>query len=168
MNNNDKGFTIVELVVVIILLAVLAVTAIPRAFDTPEFAATTDRDQTIALLLSAQTRAMQNTERYVDFFGNSYKKCHKVGFTATEIGLIARASDGTCTNDFVTKIDQTNDFLRIKPETSFTVRNSANAVVTEIEFNDGGQPIPQTGYKITFDSNVSLCIESEGYIHVCS
>ena len=167
MNNNDKGFTIVELVVVIIVISILAVTAIPRLTVTESFSATTDRDQLIALLISVQTRAMQNTEFVFDFTGNIVsEKCHTVAFTTDEIGMLAQRSNGLCSTGFAAS-DDVDDFLKFMPENDFTVRNLANATVSQIGFNNLGQPVPQTAYKITFDSSASLCIESEGYIHVC-
>lgn len=168
MNNNDKGFTLVELVVVIILLTVLAATAIPKLTLTQGFEATTDRDQLIALLISVQTRAMQNTEQIIKFTGpTDDKKCFQVSFTADKIGALAQDRVGKCTSDFIANLGDTEDFFLLKPATNFTVRNLANAAVSEIGFDNWGRPVPQSAYKITFDSRAAVCIESEGYIHVC-
>lgn len=169
MNNNDKGFTLVELVVVIILLAVLAATAIPRLTLTQGFEATTDRDQLIALLISVQTRAMQNTEQITDFTGpTDDKKCFQVLFKVDQIGALAQDRFGKCTSDFIANLGDTDDFFLLEPATNFTVRNLANVAVSQIGFDDWGRPVPQSAYRITFDSSLAVCIESEGYIHVCS
>ncbi len=135
MNNNDKGFTLVELVVVIILLAVLAATAIPRLTLTQGFEATTDRDQLIALLISVQTRAMQNTEQITNFTGvQEGKKCYRVAFTSSQIGARAQDRDGRCTANFLSSSGATDDFLLLQPLTNFTVTNSANVAVSQIDF----------------------------------
>lgn len=156
MNNNDNGFTLVELVVVIIVLTVLAASAIPRLTLTQGYAATTDRDQLIALLISVQTRAMQNTDG----------DCYAVSFTANTIGMLAQNPNGSCnTTAFYTTIGATDDFLLLRPE------NAAVTTDNFIQFDNLGRPFDISGnstglVRVSF-ANEALCIESEGYVHVC-
>ena len=160
MNNNDNGFTLVELIVVILVLSVLAVSVLPR-IGAPEagFNAVTDRDQLISLLHTVQSRAMQNTED---------TDCHGVIFTASNIGMSAQANDDSCDlNAFLTVPGAEDGYLNLAPETTYQALNAANNPVLFIAFDDLGRPLPSSRYTITFDNLEAVCIESEGYIHAC-
>jgi MSHA pilin protein MshC len=166
MNNNDNGFTLVELVVVILVLSVLAVSVVPR-LTTPKagISAVTDRDQLISLLRTVQTRAMQNTED---------ADCHGVNFTTSNIGMAAQANDDSCNlGSFLTTPDEFDGFLNLAPDNSYTAVNILGNSVTFVGFDDYGRPVDTANNNlgriiITFDNLESVCIESEGYIHVCT
>ena len=167
MNNNDNGFTLIELVVVILVLTILSVFALPDLSSADEYSASTDRDQLVSLLRSVQTRAMQNTE---NIGSSNTKKCYGVSFTNTNIGMLAQNNDGSCQANFITESNATDGYLNLRVSTNYVALNSANAVVTAISFDDFGRPFPQSRYRITFStdqSTQSACIESEGYIHAC-
>ncbi len=67
-----SGFTLVELVLVIILIGVLAVTAAPRFFTASGYDQVAARDQLIQLLRQAQLQTMNNSaECQVVHFGNN-------------------------------------------------------------------------------------------------
>lgn len=69
---NYRGFTLIELVLVIILIGVLAVTATPRFFTASGYEQIAARDQLIQLLRQAQLQTMNNSaECQVVHFGNS-------------------------------------------------------------------------------------------------
>lgn len=166
MNNNDNGFTLVELIVVILVLSVLAVSVAPR-LTAPKagLSAVTDRDQLISLLRTVQTRAMQNTED---------SDCHGVNFTNSNIGMAAQANDDSCNlAAFLTTPDDFDGFLNLQPENSYTAVNALGNNLTFVGFDDYGRPVNVANnglgrVTITFDNIESVCIESEGYIHVCS
>ena len=151
----------VELVVVILIISVLAVSVGPSLTSPSSgISAVTDRDQLISLFRTVQTRAMQNTE---------VTDCHGIIFSSTNIGMAAQNNDDSCNySSFLTTSNTQNGYLNLEPETTFTVLNSSNASVSSISFDDYGRPIPQDRYVITFDGLESVCIESQGYIHVCS
>ena len=157
MNNNDRGFTLIELVVVILVIAVVAITALPNLDATDRYSVTTDRDQLISLLRSVQTRAMQNTKN---------GDCYGVGFTTNNIGMLTQDSNGSCTSVYYASSSATNGFLNLKPENSYTT------TAVFVQFDDMGRPQNNVGntigrVKVTFAGAESVCIESEGYIHVC-
>ena len=67
-----RGFTLIELVLVIILIGVLAVTAAPRFFTASGYDQVAARDQLIQLLRQAQLQTMNNSaECQIVHFGNN-------------------------------------------------------------------------------------------------
>lgn len=160
-----KGFTLIELVLVILVISILAFSALPKLFTNSEFETISQRDQVIGLLRSVQQRAMQDTQ--------TINKCHRILFASGTIGLSDQAVDGTCDSG-VAAVSAVDDFFVIDGIDSYTAVNgtpTANAI-SFIDFGDLGQPTPSlgscasNGCKITIDTH-SVCIESEGYIHAC-
>ena len=69
---SNRGFTLIELVLVIILIGVLAVTAAPRFFTASGYDQVAARDQLIQLLRQAQLQTMNNSaECQIVHFGNN-------------------------------------------------------------------------------------------------
>ena len=69
---SNRGFTLIELILVIILIGVLAVTAAPRFFTASGYDQVAARDQLIQLLRQAQLQTMNNSaECQVVHFGNN-------------------------------------------------------------------------------------------------
>lgn len=156
MNNNDKGFTLIELVVVILVTSILAISAIPNISTSTTYSAYTDRDQLISLLRSVQTRAMQNTQ-------DGYCYGVKIDPTGSRIAMLAQESDGDCSDDnFLTSSEAIDGYLNLVPENFFTTTH------LEVRFNDLGQPENDTQVRVTFDNTEVVCIEPQGYIHVCT
>ncbi|MFT6528697.1 MAG: MSHA pilin protein MshC [Psychrosphaera sp.] len=162
---DNKGFTLIELIVVLVLLSVLVVTIQPKINTTSDFTYISQRDQTISLLRNVQQRAMQNTQ-------NS-ETCHRVSFTTGTLGLTAQNNDGTCAAGLKAVAGNTDDYLLVELEDSYSAKNAAGVALSNIQFNYLGQPIPNlgscatSGCVITISTDHSVCIESEGYIHVC-
>ena len=167
-NNKGEGFSLIELIVVILVLSVLVVSAGPSFDNQDDFSATAERDQLIGLLRSVQSRAMQNTEG----------DCHRVIFTSSQIYMAARtagdASGATC--DLIPIADN-ESFLTLTPQTTYTATNiptrtvnldGQSQTIAELNFNGWGNPNSAARITITFDNSAAVCIESQGYIHACS
>lgn len=161
----NTGFTLIELIVVVLILGVLAVSALPKISSTG-FSAVTERDQLISLLRTVQSRAMQNTQN---------SSCQAVNISLPNIGMAAQNNDGSCSASFLVTPTDAKGYLNIELENSFTAMSSASPslAITQIEFDDLGRPTPDVGScapsscKITIASSESVCIESQGYIHAC-
>jgi MSHA pilin protein MshC len=63
MRTRPSGFTLVELIGILIIIGVLAVVAVPRLFDRPAFDARAFSDQTQAMLRYAQKLAIARNNR---------------------------------------------------------------------------------------------------------
>lgn len=75
---SSKGFTLIELVLVIVLLGVLAITAAPRFFSSAGYDQIAARDQLIQLLRQAQLQTM-----------NSSSACQVVHFSQNQASIPA-------------------------------------------------------------------------------
>lgn len=85
MRNNQKGFTLIELVVVIVILGILAATAIPKFIDLRSDAATAATAGVAGALASASVTnygaRLANATK-----GAAVSECQNVGSTSVLIG----------------------------------------------------------------------------------
>jgi MSHA pilin protein MshC len=91
-----KGFTLVELVTTMILIGILAVTALPRFFGPSSYSAYSLRSEFLAELRLAQQLALNNTDRCyrLTVTANQYQLTHFTDRTGpTCSGTIARVDD---------------------------------------------------------------------------
>lgn len=167
----SAGFTLVELIVVILLISVLGITVLPKLQGTSEYQLISQRDQLVSLLRTVQSRAMQNTQD--DTF-----TCHRVLFLSDTIGLSAQntagANLGGCANGVVdTSNNQTQDFLVIEGLSAYTATNRQGSTISTIDFDSWGRAVTNVGNctkpgcKITIETNYAVCINNQGYINVC-
>lgn len=163
---HSQGFTLVEVIVVILLIAVLGITVLPKLQGTSEYQLVSHRDQFISLLRTIQMRAMQNTQ-------DDSSTCHRIRFLANSSGLSAQnPTSGQCAAGL---IDVTNspaaDFLIIEDIDNYSVTNGQNGQINFLEFDSWGRPSTNVGTcfrrcRITIET-YAVCIESEGYIYAC-
>ncbi|PSU66143.1 type II secretion system protein [Photobacterium phosphoreum] len=144
----QQGFTLIELVMVIIVLAIISVTAASRYASKSSFSAELMRDQAISIGRQIQISAMQQQQL----------ACATLTITESLFGC---ATQQNPTNYFTTA----NDQVTITPNYF-------------LGFNLLGQPFnPQgerqcmtgSGCEITFTANnnnqAKMCINQQGYIH---
>ncbi|MDP2716752.1 prepilin-type N-terminal cleavage/methylation domain-containing protein [Rheinheimera sp.] len=142
---NFCGYTLIELIVVIVVLAVLSVSIAPRFFTTAGTSEYLYQDQLLNLLRRVQIQAMQCTD------------CITPAVNVSAASVLIGAA--TC-----------ND-----ADTSAVVCVAARDAVTlapagTISFDNLGRPACSAGScTITLQGQTTLnvCIASEGYIHPC-
>jgi MSHA pilin protein MshC len=167
----STGFTLVELIVVILLIAILGATVLPKLQGTSEYTLVSQRDQFVSLLQTIQIRAMNNTQ-------DAAKTCHRVLFLSNSAGLSAQSTTApTIGGCGVGLFDPSNspqlDFLIINDITTYTVTNGQNNTITTMDFDKWGRPTPDVGNcagagcKINIEGR-SVCIGSQGYVRACS
>ncbi len=146
------GFTLVELVTTIILIAILAVVVIPRLLTSSSYSAFTLRDEFISELRKVQIMAMNNQDR-----------CYRLSVTDTNYQV--SRYQGACSGTPV-RTDMPQTF---QGGASLALLNGASSF--NIEFNAQGVPIVNDArcngncISVIADETLFLAIESEGYIH---
>lgn len=144
------GFTLIELVVVLIFIGVLAVSVVPRFFDASGTSEFLYRDQALNILRRVQMQAMQCTN------------CGSPSIIVQNDRIFT--STNVCLNDAT--------HLCIAPQDSDAITIKKTGFNVYLNFGSNGRPLSNcaTGNcKIIIDGAVTLpiCIEAEGYIHPC-
>jgi MSHA pilin protein MshC len=170
----NRGFTIIELVTVIVLIGILAIAVLPKFDGTASYEAHTHRAQLIAALRLTQQRAMQQTDTTDGY-------CHQIVFDndslVSRYGIPDRV-DCTVTT-FSGQVpewqpDATGLEVDNKYQVSFDLDGKNNP--SAITFDSMGRPVSNVtianncvgGCIINIQSSVEtlqIKIESEGYIH---
>lgn len=142
----SRGFTLVELITIMIIVGILAVAAIPRFFERNTFDSRGFRDQVISTLRYAQKAAIAQ-HRFV---------C--VTFTPNSIAL-SQGANNTCGTPLPSLSGQGN-YIVTAPTVDVTLSGYA-----DFSFNALGAPsVPQPG--ITVSGNPAIMVEAEtGYVH---
>ena len=146
----NAGFTLVELVTTIILIAILSVVVLPRLMTSSSYSAFTLRDEFISELRKAQLMAMNNQDR-----------CYRVDVDADGYQLV-RFYNSTCTGTSISE-----------PKQAFTGRASLQLTSTgnsafDVSFDTSGiSSLACSGpcINVIADETLSINIESQGYIH---
>ena len=154
-----RGFTLIELVIVIIVLGVLATVAIPKFVNRSGFEDYSVRDQLIARLRLVQLQGMNadpsnNMSKNACYWLVVKNSCfYNEHTTRTGSTCNSPSATGVC-ND-----DSYNDYSRVKfPQ---DMLNSANyRFDLQGKLVAGNSPIAVNG-----DNGLSVTIETEGFIH---
>ena len=150
----NRGFTLVELIITIVLIGVLAVTVVPRFFGSTAEDAYMLRDRAIAMMRAIQLESMHNV--------NSLN-CVKITPT-----LIAPPAGKDCANPASNAFP---DHLVIDSSASglsFSTTNNDGVSFTSLAFDGLGRPSVNctATCKISIAAQ-AVCISGEGLIYAC-
>ena len=168
LNPLNKGFTLLELITVLVVIGVLATVAVSRFVGKQGFAEVAWQQRVISALRNVQQRAMQDTrsgicqQLVIDSSNNQY-------------GLPAIATPCASTIDFshMPLLSSGSDGLTAD-NVSIQASNTGVGNLTLIGFNGLGQPVDASNNRICSSNctvtisgseNAQVVIESEGYIH---
>ena len=165
-----KAFTLVELIIVLVVVGILAVSATPLFIGTDGTEARVLREQAKAVLRNIQLQTMQDTAG----------ECRVVLLTAQSIGRPVNSCNETGgsldPSDYNLPVGAPtqNDRLLGFGENTLQGDGELSSLPQIIQFDGLGRPITpgcQTNCKLTFSepagSTASLCINKEGYIYDC-
>ncbi|APW41277.1 prepilin-type N-terminal cleavage/methylation domain-containing protein [Rhodoferax saidenbachensis] len=156
------GFTLIELIMVLVLLGVLAVVAAPRMFNGNDFEARGFHDQTLSYLRYAQKTAIaQRRTVCVTFTNNSLTLSiasaeATLDCTASATPFFGPGRDGSAT-------------LNVKPGSGVIYSSTPAA----LNYNGLGQPTTSAGVALTTARNLqvvgvanAITVEAgTGYVH---
>ncbi|MEE2025919.1 MULTISPECIES: type II secretion system protein [Alkalimonas] len=146
---SSNGFTLVELIVVMVLLGILSVTLLPRFFSGAGTSEYQYREQALAVLRRVQLQAMQCTD-------SVFCPEAQLALSASALGITA---------------DCRNDATHLCIASRDNVTLSAN--FNQLSFDTLGRPqgcavaSPACVITITGRNSLQVCIESQGYIRSC-
>lgn len=171
----DRGFTLIELITVIILIGILAVAVLPKFDGTASYEAHTHRAQLIAALRLTQQRAMQQTD-------STDKYCHQLIFDnntdVSRYGIPDRVNCSITTFPSGWEPDATGLAVEGRYQVIFSINGKTNP--SAVTFDSMGRPISNpSGLNDCTDTGKAGCIinvqtsvetlqiqiESEGYVH---
>lgn len=155
----DGGFTLVELITVMLVISIIAVVAVPRLSMNQAFVAAGFHDTSQAMLRYAQKLAIaQRRDVYVNLVADTSTLC-----------LSYTAADPACSDTSPTRLvaDPQNPGKRFAQTAPGGV--SLSAGFSAFRFTSLGQPMPDAAYTlaVTGDDMVrTITVEREtGYVH---
>lgn len=146
-----NGFTLVELIVVILLIGILSIFAAPKFVKDNTFKARGTADEIITSIRHAQRLAMTRGEQY------------KINISPTNYHV--RKTDNTA-------VRHPNGESQYLIDTTNGLPTNIIQSTVNVEFNTLGQPVNSAGTLITNDTDISIPpftirIEEEtGYAHI--
>lgn len=165
---HQRGFTLIELIMVIVLLGVLAVYAAPRIFDSNDFNARGFHDETLSLLRYAQKTAIAQRRTVCVTFTASPTASARLSIALAEgpspcdaalIGPNKNCTDGTPAGS--------KGCITAKPGISYSTGPAS------LNFDGLGQPVDSAGVPLTIIAPIqvtnaakAITVEKDtGYVH---
>ena len=158
---NQTGFTLVELVVVILIGGILAVTVLPKFFSVEDENLQGQRDQLLALTHLLQLQSMQDTV-------NSSTLCPTIVLSATQAG-IATTNPCLASASFSADVNDPNQ-IQFGSEASLAVSGATLPLL--LRFDSWGRPTGACANGCTFTMTQSsatfkVCLHASGFIQSC-
>ncbi|MBC3766112.1 prepilin-type N-terminal cleavage/methylation domain-containing protein [Neptunicella marina] len=171
--HKSNGFTLIELIVVIIIVGILSVVVAARFQGKSGFAEYTWQKRGIAALRYVQLQAMQDTS------ATNSGACYRLNVDTTnnQFGLPPVAdscSDNIDINRHLASSSGNGEMDN--DDVSISLSDNTSGIINGIGFNGLGQPVDAannaicvSGCTMSFTDSLSanICIESQGFVHAC-
>lgn len=145
---NAQGFTLIELIAVLVITAILAAVALPRFMQSNTFDTFGYTEQTSQMIRFAQKNAIAKRRSV----------CVVITSATVSLGLASAVNSNTC-----------NSTLKDPAGGAAYVLNTPNGItVTPISFifNASGQPLSSTGVALTSTQDIAITGDSTRHIYV--
>ncbi len=151
------GFTIIELVLVIVLMGILSVTVAPKLFNSDGFQEYAYQAEVVNTLRNIQLKAMQQTD------GNT---CHVVNISAKELSITSLC--GTPTETELEDEKQAKFVPEVVIDSQDSISFQLTGVSTSFSFDSLGRPVnclSPCQVILQGSETLTVQIESEGFVH---
>lgn len=144
----QSGFTLIELVVILIVIGILAVTVLPRFFDQNDFYARGFYDETLSVLRYGQKTAVAQRRQVC------------ATFSATNVSLrIATSFGGSCDKDVTGPSGNTPHQASARGTVQYV------AVPAALAFNPDGSASAGASIQVAGLPNVITVIKETGHVY---
>ena len=156
-----NGFTLVELVVVILIMGIMAISVYPRFISADSETAQSQRDMLLALSHLVQLQSMQDTV-------NSSTLCPTIVLSATQAG-IATTNPCLASASFIADVNDPNQ-IQFGSEASLAVSGATLPLL--LRFDSWGRPTGACSNGCTFtltqsSATFKVCLHASGFIQSC-
>lgn len=166
-SHRHQGFTLVELIIVIVLLGILSAYAVPRIFNTTDFYARGFHDETLAYLRYAQKTAIaQRRTVCVDFSASG------VTPGTVTLTIASAASTYTCAPAGTLLGPKGENPVVLTARSGITFGTSPYAAPSDFNFDGQGQPITAAGaaqgkqtFQVSGAANTITVETVTGFVH---
>lgn len=162
-----KGFTLVELVLILVIAGILAVVALPRMFDRNTFDTRALGDEVKAMLRYAQKMAIaQNRHVFVNFNGNSVALCYDATCAVPVRSTSNQKVSAVCGNDATWMCIAIPSKVAIVPANTSFYFNALGRPFNAID-NDPASTFARLNFEMTGgDLTRTITVEPEtGYVY---
>ncbi|WP_395339868.1 Tfp pilus assembly protein FimT/FimU [Ningiella sp. W23] len=174
----QRGFTLVELITVLVVLGIVSIVAIPRFSGTDTYAEFALQQRLKTALRTLQIKSMYDTRA-----GFCYKLNVSISSSSTEAAFGPATNNyqsGNESNTCANTIDFTAPSYLRSASNELSAQNidiealDSGLAISFVEFNSLGQPISSRGQctagcELSFigAATAKVCISSQGYVHDC-
>jgi len=156
--NKNIGFTVIELIIVIMIISIMAATVVPKILSSKGFEEYAYRDELIIKLRAIQLRTMQQTDS---------GKCLLIQVASSSIGLLA-----TTPNAATCEVGYSGESTTVYISDSHNINFTVSETLSSFSFSSLGKPIGcaaitpcEIMLTVVGESALSIKINKEGYIY---
>lgn len=171
----QRGFSLVELIIIVIILGILSITVAPRFMDARGFSEYAYQTKLESALRKIQLQAMQDSRPNICVKMNFVNGSNGSFGIPTEDFSLANAA-ATCANsiDYNSADYKRTDVSELQNASLVLQATDSGNVMQSMQFTSMGKPISDVGacadtcvIAISGLEQASVCIESQGYVHAC-
>ncbi|MBQ0732465.1 MAG: type II secretion system protein [Oleispira antarctica] len=156
MNKSQQGFTLIELITVIILLGILSAFAISRFPSSQSYSTTIIKNQFIASARLAQQTSLARSS-------TTSNVTLSISEVSEEWNLVIAGAGG---DSYTAKVDKGNEQIRFGTNL-VSACSALTASPLTLVFDGDGNRIPRQNLRVCIDSDIDyeLCISPSGYAY---